>query len=267
MIRQTLATTKAATFCLLLPSPFPRHRGMPIPTGTGFFVSPDGWFVTAAHVLLDKAGRVRTDVDQAWLNKELRPDEPVALAQWPKLDYVDHEADIALLRIDLERNRGAHQLLEGREGFPYVSVSSRSLVEGEPVYSFGYPLSTYTVSAADGMALAETRHSPRTTSAIVSSTVEFGGGWVGAGEPAVYVLDKALNYGNSGGPVIAAETGNVHAVCTRFQPVSVPQPHIAAASGEPLIVRIPSLYGVVSSLSHPRVLAAFDERKIPEVAR
>lgn len=85
--------------------------------------------------------------------------------------------------------------------------------------------------------------------------------------PAVYVLDKALNYGNSGGPVIAAESGHVHAVCTRFQPVSVPQPHIAAVSGEPLTIRIPSLYGVVSSLSHPRVLAAFDERKIPVVDR
>lgn len=39
MIRQTLDATRAATFCIELPNA--AHYGMPVPIGTGFFVSPD----------------------------------------------------------------------------------------------------------------------------------------------------------------------------------------------------------------------------------
>ena len=79
----------------------------------------------------------------------------------------------------------------------------------------------------------------------------------------VYVLDKALNYGNSGGPVVAVDTGFVHAFCSRFQPVQIPQPHIRNADRKPLLVQIPSLYGVVVSLSNARVLAELMSRKVP----
>jgi hypothetical protein len=76
--------------------------------------------------------------------------------------------------------------------------------------------------------------------------------------PENYVLDRALNYGNSGGPIVAAETGRVHAVCSRFQPVRIPQPHL---KGEPLIM-VPSLYGMVSSLGRQLVLEALKKRGI-----
>jgi S1-C subfamily serine protease len=50
-ITRTLANSQAATFCIELPNSL--QHGMPTPTGTGFFVSPDGYFVTAAHVITE----------------------------------------------------------------------------------------------------------------------------------------------------------------------------------------------------------------------
>jgi hypothetical protein len=81
-------------------------------------------------------------------------------------------------------------------------------------------------------------------------------------DPQVYVLDKALNYGNSGGPIIAADTGNVHALCSRFQPVVISQPHAKTADGKPLQIAIPSLYGVVSSLHNDEILSCLRGRGV-----
>ena len=82
-------------------------------------------------------------------------------------------------------------------------------------------------------------------------------------DPQVYVLDKALNYGNSGGPIVAVDTGNVHALCSRFQPMRVRQPNLRDKNGKELQVEIPSLYGVVSSLGNGRILAALQQRGVP----
>lgn len=84
-----------------------------------------------------------------------------------------------------------------------------------------------------------------------------------SGDPQHYILDKALNYGNSGGPIIAVETGYVHALCSRFQPVFVPQIHLANAEGKYPAVLIPSLYGVASSLKNQEILELFNKLGIP----
>lgn len=49
MIRNTLPDTQLATFSIDMPNE--RAKGMPVPNGTVFFVSEDGWFVTVAHVV------------------------------------------------------------------------------------------------------------------------------------------------------------------------------------------------------------------------
>lgn len=49
------------------------------PIGTGFFVSRDGWFITAAHVITENGeidGKSRADVNKAWLQKEQRLPPP-----------------------------------------------------------------------------------------------------------------------------------------------------------------------------------------------
>ena len=51
VIRRTLKATQLARFSVDLPRK--ALRGMPTPTGTGFLISPDGWFVTAAYVVTE----------------------------------------------------------------------------------------------------------------------------------------------------------------------------------------------------------------------
>jgi S1-C subfamily serine protease len=273
-IRNTLPATQAATYSISLPHPDPKARGFPIPTGTGFFVSGDGWFVTAAHVVVDNDA-VRevdlekceaniqareADVEKAFLEKEARSDAPPLSLQHLKLEHVNLDADFALLKADLPANKSVLES-KGHDEFPHLQISRRTVDEGEPVYAFGYPLSSLDFLHSDEkITIGAPEICPRATSAIVSSTVERTGAMshVVNRPPENYVLDRALNYGNSGGPIVAAETGYVHAVCSRFQPVRIPQPHL---EGEPLVL-VPSLYGMASNLGQRLVLEALEKRGI-----
>jgi serine protease Do len=168
------------------------------------------------------------------------------------------------MKFDLDKN-SEKEFLKGREGFPRLDVSERELDEGEPVYAFGYPLGSGEVhSPAEGIQVGHVGHGPRVTSAIVASRTERTA-MVSVLDvpPETYVLDKALNYGNSGGPIVSTETGCVHAVCRRFQPVYIPQQHLADASGNVPHVMVPSLYGAASNLGHPAIRAQLEEAGVP----
>jgi len=261
MIRKTLPQTQAATFSIDLPDK--SKQGMPTPAGTGFFVSGDGWFVTAAHVIMEGEGeseKVRDDIAQAFLMKELRPGAVPIMCQHPELRHVDRKNDFALLRVDFTKNSDK-AWLQGKTTFPYIIPSIRPLEEGEPVYSFGYPLSSARAFASPGMIVGITEHSPRATSAIVSSNFEKSKLVTTSSDTSVYVLDKALNYGNSGGPIVAQSTGYVHAICTRFEPMPVRQRHLEK-DGQQVWVVIPSLYGIVVSLANAEIVSKFDEFEI-----
>lgn len=265
MIRKTLANTKAATYSVDLPDP--NRNGMPAARGTGFFVSPDGWFVTAAHVVTEDArsdGPVRKDLDKAWLMQEAMPGRGIrGMCQFVQFDFIDPQLDLALLKVDFQANSTKSSLV-GRTAFPFIEISTRELDEGEPVYSFGYPLSLSSVLVNNSaMTVGHTSHCPRTTSAIVSATMDASQMVSTSNDPQVYVLDKALNYGNSGGPIVASESGNVHAFCSRFQPVFIPQNHLKNQAGFVPSIWIPSLYSVVSRLSNPRILGELSKRNIP----
>ena len=265
MITNTLANTKAATFSVELPHQ--ARQGMPTPTGTGFFISPDGWFITAAHVITEdnnRDGKVRSDLDQTWLMKETRGRgvPPGAMCQAVSFGHIIASLDFALLKVDFQANANKAWLV-GKNQFPYLEVSTRQLDEGESVYSFGYPLSESFVQSLGPVTVGSTSLRPRVTSAIISSTIYETKMVMTDADPQVYVLDKALNYGNSGGPIVSSETGRVHAICSEFQPVFVPQSHINEQNGTPISVMIPSLYGVVSSLRNPEILDLLRSLNVP----
>lgn len=171
------------------------------------------------------------------------------------LDHYDSDNDFALLKIDPEADSNARVLENGE--FPFIPISDTTLEEAEVVYAFGYPLSEGNLILPSATLIAGVMElRPRVTSAIVSSLIESQGMHVHSGNQQTYVLDKALNYGNSGGPIVSVETGNAHAFCSRFQPVFVPQQQGAPA------VMIPSLYGIVSSLHYQPIHNALSSRGI-----
>lgn len=239
---------------------------MPTATGTGFFISEDGWFLTAAHVVTKDGsprGKPRDDLGNLVLQKETRVAgaPPGAMCQFVSLETILPDVDLALLKVDYARNANK-AWLDGASTFPFIPVSRRPLEEAEPVYAFGYPLPDSHVQTIPGGQVGFNTLRPRVTSAIVSSTFDQGGMVITGTDPVTYVLDKALNYGNSGGPIVSCETGNAHAICSSFQPVMVPQHHLADSQGKFPHVMVPSLYGRVSSLSQAQVLKLFAEKGI-----
>lgn len=255
MIRKTLNATKSATWCISLAN----DLYLPIPTGTGFFISDDGWLITAAHVVCDERGNIRqNDVVNGDLTQHpsAKDSKSFGAMNGMSVHWINQQEDIALIKIDWDRSMSQMQKqLFG--GVSFLKISVKELEEGTPVYSFGYPLSDFKLtnfnkSSEGTVAGGQTYISPRTTSAIVSSIS--GGQEIDDPNIKVYILDKALNYGNSGGPIINAETGNVHAICSRFHPVFIPQSHVLDGSGNPINIMIPSLYGYASSIANLGIL-------------
>jgi serine protease Do len=265
MIRKTLAATQAATYSIDLPNQ--NLAGMPTPHGTGFFISPAGWFVTAAHVVTENNrsdGKPRNDYAQAWLKKESRTfGSPGGMCVGLSLDFIEPELDFALFKVDFASNAQRIQLID-RTDFSFVTVSSRELSDAEPVYSFGYPLPEANVLLnTPTISVGGVSYGPRVTSAIIASTIENTPMVSTPQDTKVYVLDKALNYGNSGGPIVATETGNVHAFCSRFQPVTIPQDYKDPQGNKGVIpIKIPSLYGVVISLANQKIQEELRKRNI-----
>lgn len=243
MIRNTLERTKKSTFLIRVPSPRPEHKGFPYPNGTGFFISTDGYFVTANHVLKEVSNGDKLSLDQPELELtkgDTKPLEHIEIIQkWP-------QPDIALLKVDFEKNSN-NPLLANKTGFDYLDVDFEDCPDGTPIYSYGFPLPKVNLSeikqGTATLTIGLEFLCPRVTSAIISSHYDAIGPIYSTALPKWYVIDKALNYGNSGGPIICSETGRVIAVCARFQPVSIPQMQNVRVS-------VPSLYSIASSLAN-----------------
>jgi S1-C subfamily serine protease len=228
MIGKTLPTTQKATICILVPHPDPRYKGFPTPVGTGFFVSDRGHLVTVRHVI-EKADKTLYAPNEIEITRPEDVHSPTGrvsqiVKDWPSFD-------LAVLKID---DNVPEQFTE------FLQIEFNTVPEGTAVYSFGYPLAKIKVKGNESFMVGLHYHSPRTTSAIVSSHHWYIGPLRRTGFPTHYVIDKALNYGNSGGPIIVCESGKVISVCVEFQPVKIPQQDIQ--------VEIPSLYGITVSL-------------------
>lgn len=252
MVRTTLEATKKATFAVVVPHPEPSFKEFPTPNGTGFFVSSVGHFVTARHViqklgvdgkpLLNTAGV--PELQDMTKIAALQPSATFFQVTDFSLVYDFPQFDLVILKADFDKNK-SKEPLAGKSGFDCVNVEFEVIPEGEPVYSFGYPLSEASVQPAaqpGGLMTGTQTYFPRATSLIIASHYDKVGYLIISSFPRYYVVDKALNYGNSGGPIVVESSGRVISVCTRFQPVMIKQ-----AQGATMI---PSLYGISVSLKN-----------------
>src|SRR5262249_43498821 len=145
------------------------------------------------------------------------------------LHFVDQASDIALLKADFEPCRSWEEW-DSADGFPFIPVTVAPVEEGEPVYAYGFPLSMtdevhrMVPGVTSGPGVIGTSHQTRVTSAIVASAFQEHGPVRTSHDPIRYVLDKPLNPGNSGGPIVRVESGEAFAVCHAFQTMAFPQP-------------------------------------------
>ena len=56
----SITKMKNATFAVQVPNPTPAAKEFPSPRGAGFFISRNGYFITARHVLIYKQNRTET---------------------------------------------------------------------------------------------------------------------------------------------------------------------------------------------------------------
>lgn len=264
MIRKTLSNTKLASFAIAGPSK--DNPIVNIPYGTGFFISDSGYFITAAHVIFDPeiSNTPRFDHTKIILIRDIHDEQKVGNSTCctGAVIHVDFINDVAILKVSDHETKDESWIINGK--FPFLQISARTLDEAEPVYSYGYPLSeTVLINTGQTINITiqghgtqvlpvqtyQTHLSPRITSLIVSSRTENSNIHQDGSKPNSYVLDKALNYGNSGGPIICVETGYVHGMCRRFQPVAIKQHSIKDNNQNPINIIIPSLYGIATNLS------------------
>jgi len=247
MIKNTLNNTKLSTFYVNTPSHIPQEEGFPRPSGTGFFISATGFCLTARHVLFQKDKQGKPILNDKGIPELIEgksiwfQNENMMLIQGVEIIKDWPQFDIILMKININALKQKEYFKE-KETFDFLEIEFNIIPEGEKIYSFGYPLSEAKIQSNPGIMVGTTNISPRVTSAIISSYHKAIGSVRTPNDPKFYVIDKALNYGNSGGPIVVEENGKVISVCTQFQPVLIPQ-----QNG---FIMTPSLYGVTSSLKN-----------------
>lgn len=212
----------------VLVGPAQTHPGASQVVGTGFWVHPSGLAMTAKHVaqeaqrLIAQApgGRIMLGLALPSLTgPPLTVRGSFELLDAQVLEE-DRRHDIAILRAGRNpfasgRASGVSQTSDGMavNSLYGLSTVARSEVrDGEPVAVSGYPLAE--------PALVTTSGTVASAFATDVQQVQLPHGPAGFTVPDIadsYLIDVAVNPGNSGGPVYRIETGEVIGVCVAFR--------------------------------------------------
>lgn len=160
---KTTTTTITAALALFAASPTARGELVPAGTGSGFFITPDGYFVTNFHVI-EGGEAVKVKRGDAFLDA--------------RVIKSDASNDIAVLK------------LEGT--FPCLPLGEDLETRpGEDVFTIGFPMT-------DVMGEA-----PKTTLGTVSAVTGI------SDDARTFQISVQIQPGNSGGPLVLKNTGNV----------------------------------------------------------
>ena len=165
-----LTFTYAQPLELLKDSTSELDEEISISSGTGFFVSEDGYIITSHHII-DEAKNISVEISNQGAMKEY-----VA-----KIIAEDIENDLAVIKIENNDFRS--------NKIPY-EISNNEALLGESVFTLGYPM-----VETMGKAI-------KLSNGIISSESGF------MGDDHSYQISVPINPGNSGGPLFD-EKGNL----------------------------------------------------------
>lgn len=231
------------------------------PLGTGFLVHPDGFALTACHVVVE-AERVIAEI-----GGELR----VGLAVPELTGSINIRASFELLGVTVVEKDPRHDLallLLNPNPFQSGRPSGVSRIPGGGMAVNGlYGLASLWVGELrDGEAVAVSGYpsiAPAlvTTHGVVASATAFEtfeevdpGGSEGWALPKVhdsYLIDAAVNPGNSGGPVYLVYQAAVVGVCVAFRPARMPDSGpLPLVYNSGIAVAVPLKYGLELLSAH-----------------
>ncbi len=181
--------------------------------GTGFLVTPDGYFITAAHVLQEYKPK------SAQMTVGLRQRSGDIGGAWFDLIEKDEAHDLALCKIvgplakfsENKNNPGTERPIAS------LRVSTAKPITGEFIAIAGFPLGSWNPAIQFGTVAATRTTNPNA-------------GRVPAGQRDLLQISASGNKGNSGSPVVRLDTGEVIGVIVQAQPA----PLFGAAGGIPV---------------------------------
>ena len=217
--------------------------------------------MTARHVLTigdSPCDALRDDIGKIVLMKPTEERTEIETVVEVKFVESHPHYDFALLKADPV----------GQREFAHVEISTRELEEGDPVYCFGFPLSdlcdlkeqisifsTWSVGAVDGWLLVL---KPNVISAVIAAapcrTVVQDVRKSGAS----YAIDRPVDFGMSGAPVVAARTGKVLGIASQCDGTNFEQRHLPSK----LKIRIPCQSTNVPSLGAEPIVAVLRKHGI-----
>ncbi|HBT81284.1 hypothetical protein A2757_03080 [Candidatus Giovannonibacteria bacterium RIFCSPHIGHO2_01_FULL_48_47] len=158
--------------------------------GTGFIISPDGQFITCAHVYNqlseNEKKHLRVNVPHEMDSKGITHYKRYGV----ELLKLDNENDVALMKI-VDKNSGTFSVIS-------KLGNSESVSEGDEVIFLGYPLATELLALGFGITMT-------TNSCIISSVKRRGID----GSLHFFLIDTHTNNGSSGSPVFLKSTGEI----------------------------------------------------------